>query len=84
MDDVVNPTQGRKDFFKIIKEVNTNKKPVMIKPTKSEEKGAVIISEDDWKAIQETLFLVNQGVDKQIRERENDDVEDFGKAWNEL
>lgn len=31
MDDVVNPTQGRKDFFKIIKEVNANKKPVIIK-----------------------------------------------------
>lgn len=84
MDNVVNPTQGRKDFFKIIKEVNVNKKPVMIKPTKSKKKGAVIIGEDDWNAIQETLFLANQGVDKQIRERENDDVEDFGKAWNEL
>ena len=41
MDNVVNPTQGRKDFFKIIKEVNVNKKPVMIKPTKSKKKGAV-------------------------------------------
>ena len=84
MDSVVNPTQGRKDSFKIVKEVNANKKPVMIKPTKSEEKGVVIIGEDNYNAIQETLFLANQGVDKQIRERENDDVEDFGKAWNEL
>lgn len=84
MDNVVTPTQGRKDFFKIIKEVNADKKPVVIKPTKNDEKGAVVIGEDDWNAIQETLFLVNQGVDKQIKERENDIEEDFDKVWNEL
>ncbi len=84
MDNVVTPTQGRKDFFKIIKEVNAEKRPVIIKPTKTEEKGAVMIGEDDWNAIQETLFLVNQGVDKQIRARENDEDEDFNKVWNEL
>lgn len=55
----------------------------MIKPTKSEERGAVIIGEDDWNAIQETLFLANQGADKQVQERGNNG-EDFGKAWNEL
>lgn len=84
MDEVVTPTQGRKDFFKIIKKVNTDKKPVIIKPTKDEEKSAVVIGEDDWKAIQETLFLVNQGVDKQIKERTHDENEDFDKVWNEL
>lgn len=84
MDNVVTPTQGRKEFFKIIKEVNADKKPVMIKPTKGGEKGAVMIGEDDWNAIQETLFLVNQGVDRQIRERENDPEEDFDKVWKEL
>lgn len=84
MDNVVTPTQGRKDFFKIIKEVNAEKRPVIIKPTKAEEKGAVMIGEDDWNAIQETLFLVNQGIDKQIRARENDEDEDFDKVWNEL
>lgn len=84
MDNVVTPTQGRKDFFKIIKDVNRDKKPVIIKPTKNKEKGAVVIGEDDWKAIQETLFLVNQGVDKQVRKREGDEEEDFDKVWNEL
>ena len=56
----------------------------MVKPTKDGEKGAVVVGEDDWKAIQETLFLINQGVDKQIKERENDEDEDFDKVWNEL
>ena len=72
MDDVITPTQGQKEFFKLIKKVNEDKHPVVIQPTKSGEKGAVVIGEDDWKAIQETLFLVNQDVDKQIKEREND------------
>ena len=84
MDNVVTPTQGRKEFFKLIKKVNVDKAPVVIKPTKDWEKGAVVIGEDDWNAIQETLFLVNQGVDKQIKEREKDNEEDFDKAWDEI
>lgn len=84
MNSVVTPNQGRKDFFKIIKEVNTNKKPVLIKPLKSDEKGAILIGEDDWNAIQETLFLVNQGVDQQIREREHEGFTDFDEMWDEL
>lgn len=87
MDDVITPTQGRKEFFKLIKKVNEDKHPVIIQSTKSGEKGAVVIGEDDWKSIQETLFLVNQGVDKQIKERENDnsgftDVDDIN--WDQL
>lgn len=84
MDNVITPTQGRKEFFKLIKKVNDDKSPIVIKPTKDGEKGVVVIGEDDWKAIQETLFLVNQGIDRQISERENDDEEDFDKAWTEL
>jgi antitoxin YefM len=84
MDNIVTPTEGRKEFFKIIKEVNADKKPVIIKPTKDGEKGAVMIGEDDWNAIRETLFLINQGVDKQISDRKNDEDEDFDKVWNEL
>lgn len=84
MDNVVTPTQARRNLFNIIKNVNRDKEPVTIKPTKSEEKGAVLIGEDDWNAIQETLFLVNQGVDKQIKARENDEEEDFDQIWKSL
>lgn len=84
MDNVVTPTQARRNLFNIIKAVNRDKEPVTIKPTKAKEKGAVLISEDDWNAIQETLFLVNQGVDKQIKERENDEEEDFDQVWKNL
>ena len=56
----------------------------MIKPTRADEKSVVVIGEDDWKAIQETLFLVNHGVDKQIKERENEPLDDFDDVWGQL
>lgn len=37
-----------------------------------------------WDAIQETLFLINNGVDKQINERKNDEDLDFDEVWNKL
>ena len=52
MDQIVTPTQARKDLFKIIKRINENNEPVVIKPTKADEKSVVVIGEDDWKAIQ--------------------------------
>ena len=84
MDQIVTPTQARKDLFKIIKRINENNEPVVIKPTKADEKSVVVIGEDDLKAIQETLFLVNHGVDKQIKERENEPLDDFGDVWGQL
>ncbi|TFZ15807.1 type II toxin-antitoxin system Phd/YefM family antitoxin [Limosilactobacillus fermentum] len=83
-DQIVTPTQARKDLFKIIKRINENNEPVVIKPTKADEKSVVVIGEDDWKAIQETLFLVNHGVDKQINERENEPLDDFDDVWGQL
>lgn len=55
MDNVVTPTQAQKEFFKLIKKVNEDRRPILVKPTKAGEKGVVIIGEDDWKAIQEKL-----------------------------
>lgn len=69
---------------KIIKEINASKNLVKIKPVKDGEKGAVLVSEDEWNAIQETLYLVSQGVDKLVSERKNDNTEDFDKIWEKL
>ncbi|WP_282957920.1 hypothetical protein [Abyssicoccus albus] len=41
----------------MIKSVNEESKEVYISSTKVEEKGAMLVVEDDWSAIQETLFL---------------------------
>ena len=51
------PTSARNNFFNMIKLVIEESKVVNISSTKVGEKGAVLVSEDDWNAIQETLFL---------------------------
>lgn len=52
MDNVVTPTQGWKEFFKLINKVNEDKQPVMVKPTKEGEKGA----RHDFKKIKGTYL----------------------------
>ena len=84
MDQIVTPTQARKDLFKIIKRINENNEPVVIKPTNVDEKSVVVIGDDDWKAILETLFLVNHGVDKQIKELESGPLDEFCAVWGQL
>lgn len=73
MDQIYTPTEARKNIFKILKDVNQNNEPIIIKSQRSGDKDAVVIGEDDWHAIKETLFLINNGVDKQVKEREQDD-----------
>ncbi|MDF7638657.1 type II toxin-antitoxin system Phd/YefM family antitoxin [Lactobacillus sp. ESL0791] len=67
------PTAARKNFFKILKDVNQQKKPISIIPAKeNQDEAAVIISKDDWDSINETLYLENTGVLKKVRERQDD------------
>ncbi len=84
MKDIYTPTKARQNLFKLIKKTNEEKAPIRIEPTKENEKGAVLIGEDDWKAMQETLFLVQNGVYDQIKSREKDPEEDFDKVWKDL
>lgn len=84
MKEIYTPTSARQNLFKLIKEVNSERKPITIEPTKSDEKGAVLIGKDDWDAIKETLFLADNGVIDQIKNRENDDSEDFDNIWKSL
>jgi len=51
----INVTQAHTDLFKILAFVNDNSQPLTL--TNSKGKNAVIIGEDDWNAIQETIYL---------------------------
>lgn len=42
------------------------------------------MDKNNWNAIKETLLLLNQGIDKQIKERKNDEEEDFAQVWESL
>ena len=78
------PTSARKDFFNIIKSVNEDSKEIYIAPTKIGEKGAVLVGEDDWNAIQETLFLLEKGIAYQIEQRKDEEEIDFDSTWDNI
>ncbi|MBQ9437762.1 MAG: type II toxin-antitoxin system Phd/YefM family antitoxin [Lachnospiraceae bacterium] len=48
-------TQAKSNLYKLLAEVNNNSEPITL--TNSRGKNGVLISEDDWNAIQETLYL---------------------------
>ncbi len=49
-------TDARSNLYKLIDEVADSHEPVQIRGTRS---GAVLIAEEDWRAIQETLYLLS-------------------------
>lgn len=52
---LITATAARKDSYNLISSVNENCAPVTI--ANSRGKGAVLIGEDEWSAIEETLYL---------------------------
>ena len=48
-------TKARKNLFKIMAFVNDNSQPLTL--TNSKGKNAVLVGQNDWNAIQETMYL---------------------------
>ena len=53
----INITKARANLFQLVSEVNVGYNPITIVNNKG--KNAVLISEEEWKNIEETLFLSN-------------------------
>ena len=51
----ISVTKARENIYQILSDVNNNSQPITI--TNNRGKNGVLISEDDWNAIQETLYL---------------------------
>ena len=51
---VTNTTNARQNLFRLIEQVNSEHEPVLITGKRG---SAVLISEDDWRAIEETIYL---------------------------
>ena len=51
----INITKARQNLFQLVADVNTGFNPITIVNNKG--KNAVLISEDEWKNIEETLYL---------------------------
>jgi len=51
---VLNASDARANLYRLIDQTNDSHEPVIISGKRN---NAVLIAEEDWKAIQETLFL---------------------------
>jgi len=49
-------TEARKNLFNLVDDVSESHEPIQIS---GKRHSAVLISEDDWRAIQETLYLIS-------------------------
>lgn len=69
----INITNARQNLFQLVSDVNIGFNPITIVNNKG--KNAVLISEDEWKNIEETLFLSSiSGMVDNINEiRKNED-----------
>ncbi len=51
----ISVTKARENIYQILADVNNSSQPITI--TNNRGKNGVLISEEDWNAIQETLYL---------------------------
>lgn len=74
---ILTATEARRRLYKLLEEVPSSHEPIQIKGKKN---SAVLISEEDWRAIQETLYLLSiPGMREFIREGLDTPVEKCGK-----
>ena len=62
----ITATEARKRLFKLIDEAAASHEPILITGKRG---NAVLVSEEDWKAMQETVYLLSlPGMREAIRE----------------
>ena len=70
----INATEARSKLYSLIDESTTTHKPITITGKRG---NAVLLAEEDWNAINETLFLLSiPGMRESIREGMESDIED--------
>lgn len=66
-------TAARANLYRLIDQVNEESEPLTITGQRG---NAVLVGEDDWRAIQETLFLASvPGMSESIREARAEGLE---------
>lgn len=67
-------TEARTRLYQLLDEVSATHDPILITGKRS---NAVLIAEDDWRAVQETLYLLNiPGMRESIIEGLNTPIDD--------
>ncbi|BDF57482.1 hypothetical protein CE91St36_02990 [Christensenellaceae bacterium] len=76
--EAINITKARQNLYKLVKDTNESHAPIQIL---GKDGNAVLLSEDDWRAIQETLYLYSvPGLVEGIKESENEPIEEMVSA----
>lgn len=71
---IISASEARANLYRLIDEAASTHQPLTISGKRN---NAILISEEDWAAIQETLFLLSvPGMRESIREGMNTLVED--------
>ncbi len=71
---IISATEARSKLYRLIDEAASSHEPVIITGKRNK---AVLISEGDWRSIQETLYLLNiPGMRDSIREGLSSSVEE--------
>ena len=52
----ISVTEARKQLYKLLDDVSQSHEPIQITGKRG---SAVLVSEDDWRSVQETLYLVS-------------------------
>ncbi len=72
---IIPVTEARQNIYRLIEDTISSSEPVQITYKKG---NVVLISEQDWRAIQETLFLLSvPGLRESIQEAENTPIKDM-------
>ncbi len=70
----INVTKARSNLYKLLLETSDSHEPIQIT---GKSTNAVLVSEEDWRSIQETLYLISiPGLRESIIEGINTDIED--------
>ncbi|MCP5108110.1 MAG: type II toxin-antitoxin system Phd/YefM family antitoxin [bacterium] len=73
----ISATDARSKMYRLIDEISVSHQPVTITGKRT---NAVLIAEDDWRAIQETLYLLSiPGMRESIREGLQTPIEECSK-----
>ncbi|MCH7880841.1 MAG: type II toxin-antitoxin system Phd/YefM family antitoxin [Proteobacteria bacterium] len=73
----LNATEARSKLYKLIDETAKTHQPIVITGKRG---NAVLLAEDDWNAINETLFLLSvPGMRDSIREGMDTDLDECSK-----
>ena len=79
MGPIISVSEARKNIYKLIDELSISHRPVIIKGKRN---NAVLINEEDWRAIEETLYIYSvpglaESIIEEMKKPDNEFLEEI-------